>query len=88
MAKHLVMDADLRAKFFGGTAKVTLTDSNGKLVGHYLPDDLYQAILDTLVPEDDIREKAIAEYQQGEYTTTSEILAGLDESLNRWEGQS
>jgi hypothetical protein len=86
--QQVVMDADLRAKFGGGAAKVTLTDADGKQVGHYLPDDLYQQILDALVPpgEGD-RAAAREEYERGQYLTTAELVSGLRETLQRWEGR-
>jgi hypothetical protein len=84
----VVLDAELRAKLNGGAAKVTFTDENGKAVGHYIPDDLYQGILDALVPagEGD-REAAREEMRRGEVVTTAELLAGLQEACRRWEGQ-
>ena len=84
----VVLDAELRAKLNGGVSKVTLTDESGRNVGHYLPDDLYQQILDALVPagEDD-RAAAVAEYRRGEVVTTAELLTSLRESSRRWEGQ-
>jgi hypothetical protein len=86
--KKLVLDADLRARLGGGAAKVTLTDENGKPVGHYLPDDLYRAICDALVPPIAAdRAEAVEEYRRGEVVTTAELLSGLRESLQRWEGQ-
>ena len=86
--KKLVLDADLRAKLGGGAAKVTLTDESGRPVGHYLPDDLYRAICDALVPPSPSdREEAVEEYRRGETVTTAELLSGLRESLRRWEGQ-
>lgn len=85
---RVVLDTELRAKLHGGAAKVTLTDENGKNVGHYLPDDLYQQILDALVPAgDDDRAAAVAEYHRGEVVTTAELLTSLRESVRRWEGQ-
>lgn len=85
--KNLVLDADLRAKLGGGAAKVTLTDESGKAVGHYLPDDLYRAICDALVPlSEGDRAAAVEEYRRGEVVTTAELLTGLRESLQRWEG--
>jgi hypothetical protein len=86
--KKVVLDADLLAKLGGGAAKVTLTDESGKTVGHYLPDDLYRQILDALVPASEAdRVAAVEEYRRGEVMTTAEVLAGLRESLHRWEGQ-
>jgi hypothetical protein len=84
----VVLDAELRAKLNGGAAKVTFTDENGNPVGHYLPDDLYQGILDALVPagEGD-REAAREELRRGEGVTTAELLAGLQETVRRWSGQ-
>ncbi len=84
----IVLDAELRAKLGGGAAKVTLTDEAGNAVGHYLPDDLYRAICDALVPpgEGD-RAAAVEEYQRGEVVTTAELLTGLGESLQRWSGR-
>lgn len=86
--QKIVLDADLRAKLGGGAAKVTLTDEAGKAVGHYLPDDLYRAICDALVPPSEgDRAAAAAEFQRGEVVTTAELLTGIRESLQRWEGR-
>jgi hypothetical protein len=84
----VVLDAELRAKLGGGAAKVTFTDETGKPVGHYLPDDLYRAICDALVPpSEEDRVAGVEEYRRGEVVTTAELLAGLRESLQRWSGQ-
>jgi hypothetical protein len=84
----IVLDAEMRAKLGGGTAKVTLTDESGKPVGHYLPDDLYRAICDALVPpSEEDRTEGAEELQRGEVVTTAELLSGLRESLQRWSGQ-
>jgi hypothetical protein len=84
----VVLDAELRAKLGGGAAKVTFTDETGKAVGHYLPDDLYRAICDALVPPSDAdRTAAAEEYKRGETVTTAELLTGLRETLQRWSGQ-
>ena len=85
----IVLDAELRAKLGGGVAKVTLTDETGKPVGHYLPDDLYRAICDALVPPSEgDRAAAFEEYKRGEVVTTAELLTGLRESLQRWSGRT
>jgi hypothetical protein len=52
-----------------------------------LPDDLYRAICDALVPPSEgNRSEAIAEYERGEGVTTAELLTGLRETLLRWNG--
>jgi hypothetical protein len=85
---RIVLDAELRAKLKDGTAKGTFTDEAGKVIGHYLPDDLYQGILDALVPpgEGD-RQAAREEFQRGEAVTSDELLAGIREACSRWEGE-
>jgi hypothetical protein len=84
----IVLDAELRAKLGGGAAKATFTDETGKPVGHYLPDDLYRAICDALVPpSEEDRTAAGEEYKRGEVVTTAELLTGLRESLQRWSGR-
>src|SRR5262249_14987791 len=86
--KKITIDADLRARLGGGTAKVTLTDEAGNPVGHYLPDDLYRSICDALIPAgDDDRTAARNEYQRGEGVTTPELLASIRETLARWDGR-
>ncbi len=85
---RVVLDAELRKRLKGGTAKVTLTDESGNSVGHYLPDDLYQQILDALVPTNkDAHAAAVEEYRRGEVASTAELLESLRESSSRWEGQ-
>lgn len=85
---RVVLPDALRALLGGGAAKVTLTDEAGKPVGHYLPDDLYRAICDALVPPSDAdRASAREEYQRGEVVTTTELLAQMQESLARWNGK-
>jgi hypothetical protein len=86
--KKLVLDAELRAKLGGGAAKVTLTDESGNAVGHYLPDDLYRAICEALVPDSEAdRAETAEELRRGEVVTTAELLAGARESLQRWGGK-
>jgi hypothetical protein len=86
--KTMVLEADLRAKLGGGAAKVTLTDETGKTVGHYLPDDLYRAIVDTLFPPDeDPRAAAIEDLRRGDVVTTDELRSGLRDKLARWDGK-
>ena len=85
--KTVVLDASLRAQLGGGTAKVTLTDETGRPVGHYVPDDLYRQILDALMPTSEAdRTAAVEELHRGEVLTTPELLAGVREALQRWEG--
>jgi len=85
---QLVIDAELRAKLKGGNAKVTIVDESGKPLGHYLPDDLYQSILDALAPagEND-RSEALDEYRNGNHISTADVLASIQESAQRWAGQ-
>jgi hypothetical protein len=83
----VTLDPFLLAALKGGTAKLTFTDTEGKAVGHYLPDELYQQILDALVPVgDDDRAAAVAEYDRGEVVTSAQVLASLAETGRRWEG--
>ena len=84
----VVVDAELLAKLGGGSAKVTLTDESGAPVGHYLPDDLYRAICNALVPPSQSdRVAAVEEYKRGEVVTTAELLAQVQESVQRWSGR-
>ncbi len=87
--KTLVLDAELLAKLGGGPAKVTLTDGDGKVIGHYVPDDLYCSIRDAIIPpyEEDPRAAAIEEMRRGDVVTTAELIAGIKESLRRWTGE-
>lgn len=86
--KKLVLDADLLARLGGGAAKVTLTDEAGNAVGHYLPDDLYRAIVESLMPEEEPRATAREEYRRGECVTTEQLLTRMHENLARWQGGS
>ena len=84
----IVVDAELLTKLGGGAAKVTLTDESGTPVGHYLPDDLYRAICNALVPpSENDRAAAVEEYKRGEVVTTAELLAQVQESVQRWGGR-
>jgi len=87
--RTLTLDSDLRARFGGGAAKVTLTDEAGKTVGHYLPDDLYRGMIALCMPDEDefSRETAVRDYHAGKIVTTEELLAHIRESLPRWRGE-
>lgn len=87
--KAVVLDAEMRAKLGSVTAKITLTDETGKVVGHYVPDDLYCSIRDTIVPphEEDRRAAALEELRRSECLTTAEMLARMRENLRRWTGE-
>lgn len=84
----IAIDAELRAKLQGGGAKVTFVDEAGRPLGHYLPNDLYQSILDALAPsgENDLVE-AVDEYRNGNHISTAEVLASIQDSADRWAGQ-
>jgi hypothetical protein len=84
----VVLPEALRELLGGGAAKVTLTDEAGRPVGHYLPDDLYRAMCDALVPPSDAdRAAAGEELRRGEVATTAEVLAGTRDALRRWSGR-
>lgn len=83
--KTIVLEPAFREKLGGGTAKVTLVDEAGQLVGHYLPDDLYRLILDALLPpEDDPRAAGLKDMQNGNVVTTTELLSAMHERMDRW----
>jgi hypothetical protein len=85
----IVIDVELRAKLRGGLMKATFVDEGGAPLGHYLPDDLYQSILDALAPASaDDRSEAAVDYELGNHVSTAEILASIQESGHRWAGQS
>jgi len=85
----LVLDATLREKLSGGGSKVTFVDEDGRAVGHYLPDDLYQGILDALAPVGENEHvAAVGEYRDGCHHTSAELLESIQQSSHRWAGQS
>lgn len=86
--KTVILDADLRARLCGGTAKVTITDEAGNSVGHYLPDDLYRSICEALLPTNESdRADARDEFRREKGATTTQLLADLRASLARWDSQ-
>lgn len=80
----IVGDRELIEKLQGGTKHVEVFDADGKLLGRYLPQAVYEKLLSDfdIVPEfnEDIRRQAIEDHKAGRCVTTEQLLEKLEET--------
>jgi hypothetical protein len=85
MNQKVQLDETLRAKLNGLNEEVDFCDESGRVVGHYVPADVYLKLLYAKAKTDVTDEELEAASRQPGGKTTAEILAMLEE-LRRKHG--
>lgn len=86
---RVVMDAELRAKLNGGRAGFEFVDEAGNVVGHFVPDDSFDRLVEALFPpvtKEEIAE-ARAEMLARGGVSTAELLTRLEKVRRDWEAR-
>jgi hypothetical protein len=82
----VVLDAELREKLKGGQGGVELTDDQGNVVGHYIPDRAFSRIFELIQPPLTQQEVADARREMLEQggVSTADILDAIDSAQRDW----
>lgn len=85
----VVLDAELRAKLNGATRVVEITDEAGNAIGRYVPDDVFERIMERLLPPLSREELDEARKEMLEHggVSTAEVIAGMEAAIRRAEAR-
>ena len=86
---RIVLDAETRSKLLLGKVTVEITDEQGTVVGHFLPADAYDRMVELLFPpvtKEEIAEARREMLQHGG-VSSEELLAGLAQIKRNWEAR-
>jgi len=84
------LDPELRAKLNGLDEHLEIQDDTGKVVGHFLPDEVYMTLLYAWAREqfsNDVEERRQAMSEPGGYTT-EEAIAFVDKLVADYKGNA